>query len=262
MLTIVDLAGSERLSRSRSEAQRLEEAKAINKSISALGNCINALIYPKKHKHVPYRDSKLTRILTESLGGNSKTTLIACISPSAIQFDETLSTLLFANGATNISTFAIVNEEVKIQTRRKYTDEGLSASMLEDKQDLAKRNALLETENTNLKNTLKKLWSGNRTQCVDTSIGESSRAEKRRGKTRPKSVFGEDESQASDLSPAAGVGSKTMVEGDWAASSTMSAKERWNDRKVSETIKQMMNTVVDLQAELARKVQIACIPGE
>jgi hypothetical protein len=96
----------------------MEEARSINKSISALGNCINALIFPKRYKHVPYRDSKLTRILSAGLGGNSHTTLVACISPSLIQYDETLSTLLYAQGAQSVNTFAIVNEEVKIQTIR------------------------------------------------------------------------------------------------------------------------------------------------
>jgi kinesin family member 5 len=76
LLTIVDLAGSERLSRTKSEGHRLEEAKTINKSISALGNCISALASGKPKQFIPFRDSKLTRLLTDSLQGNSKTTLI------------------------------------------------------------------------------------------------------------------------------------------------------------------------------------------
>ena len=81
LLTIVDLAGSERLSKTGSEKLRLEEAKNINKSISALGNCIQALASEGGAAHVPFRDSKLTRLLTDSLGGNSKTTICACVSP-------------------------------------------------------------------------------------------------------------------------------------------------------------------------------------
>lgn len=92
----MDLAGSERLSKTGSEGLRLEEAKNINKSISALGNCISALASGKSKSHIPFRDSKLTRLLTDSLGGNSRTSLVACVSPSLVHFDETYSTLLFA----------------------------------------------------------------------------------------------------------------------------------------------------------------------
>ena len=84
LLTIVDLAGSERLSKTGSEGMRLQEAKNINKSIAALSNCISALASEKNLMHVPFRDSKLTRLLTESLGGNCKTTICACISPSLL----------------------------------------------------------------------------------------------------------------------------------------------------------------------------------
>eukprot|EP00727_Mastigamoeba_balamuthi_P007729 m51a1_g3577 putative kinesin heavy chain, C-tail anchored protein (454) ;mRNA; f:1115004-1116568 len=90
-LFLVDLAGSEKVGKTGAAGQRLEEAKVINKSLSALGNCINAL--SKGAGHVPYRDSRLTHILKESLGGNTKTTLILACSPSSFNITETLSTL-------------------------------------------------------------------------------------------------------------------------------------------------------------------------
>jgi len=81
-ITVIDLAGSEKVSKTHAEGKLLDEAKQINKSLSYLGNVINALTDPKI-AHVPYRDSKLTRLLQESLGGNSKTFLIINISPSS-----------------------------------------------------------------------------------------------------------------------------------------------------------------------------------
>ena len=155
MLTIVDLAGSERLSRSKSVNTRLEEAKAINKSISALGNCISALINGKQSKHVPYRDSKLTRILTSSLGGNAKSTLVACISPSLIQFDETLATLLFACGASKVSAHAVINEEVKIQSKNQQMNNTID--LTDNQREISRKNDLLKTENIKLKAALQEL---------------------------------------------------------------------------------------------------------
>lgn len=93
-LYFVDLAGSEKISKTNVTGQQLEEAKNINKSLSALGNVINALTSPKP-EHIPYRDSKLTRILQESLGGNSKTTLIIASSMCSYNDKETLSTFRF-----------------------------------------------------------------------------------------------------------------------------------------------------------------------
>eukprot|EP01137_Pigoraptor_chileana_P006205 Opistho-2@50302 len=102
-VNLVDLAGSERADSTGATGERLKEGAAINKSLSALGNVINALADPKKLSgHVPYRDSKLTRILQESLGGNTLTVMLAAISPADINFDETLSTLQYANRAKNI----------------------------------------------------------------------------------------------------------------------------------------------------------------
>ncbi|KAG1715698.1 hypothetical protein ID866_1461 [Astraeus odoratus] len=119
-LYLVDLAGSEKVGKTGASGQTLEEAKKINKSLSALGMVINALTDPKVRnmcrmlstKHIPYRDSKLTRILQESLGGNSRTTLIINCSPSAYNEAETLSTLRFGIRAKSIKNTARVNQEL------------------------------------------------------------------------------------------------------------------------------------------------------
>jgi kinesin family protein 11 len=100
----------------------LEEAKKINVSIASLGNCINALANNASMLHVPFRDSKLTRILTECLGyifikirGNSKTAICACISPYAMNYEETLTTLQFASRAIKIKVEAKVNEKIEMR---------------------------------------------------------------------------------------------------------------------------------------------------
>ncbi|KAL2153380.1 hypothetical protein VTH82DRAFT_4535 [Thermothelomyces myriococcoides] len=110
-LFLVDLAGSEKVGKTGASGQTLEEAKKINKSLSALGMVINALT-DGKSSHIPYRDSKLTRILQESLGGNSRTTLIINCSPSSYNDAETLSTLRFGMRAKSIKNKAKVNAEL------------------------------------------------------------------------------------------------------------------------------------------------------
>ena len=103
-LSIIDLAGSERASATKNRGERLLEGANINKSLLALGSCINALCDPRKKNHVPYRNSKLTRLLKFSLGGNCKTVMIVCVSPSSEHYDETQNTLRYANRAKNIQT--------------------------------------------------------------------------------------------------------------------------------------------------------------
>ncbi|KAK3688402.1 P-loop containing nucleoside triphosphate hydrolase protein [Podospora appendiculata] len=110
-LFLVDLAGSEKVGKTGASGQTLEEAKKINKSLSALGMVINSLT-DGKSSHIPYRDSKLTRILQESLGGNSRTTLIINCSPSSYNDAETLSTLRFGMRAKSIKNKAKVNAEL------------------------------------------------------------------------------------------------------------------------------------------------------
>jgi kinesin family protein 5 len=110
-LFLVDLAGSEKVGKTGASGQTLEEAKKINKSLSALGMVINALT-DGKSTHIPYRDSKLTRILQESLGGNSRTTLIINCSPSSYNDAETISTLRFGVRAKAIKNKAKINAEL------------------------------------------------------------------------------------------------------------------------------------------------------
>jgi hypothetical protein len=109
-LVLVDLAGSERLAKTGAEGLRLEEAKNINRSLTSLGMVINALSDGKPH--VPYRDSKLTRVLEESLGGNSRTCLIICCAPELHHSNESISTLRFGERAKRVKNRAIVNEEL------------------------------------------------------------------------------------------------------------------------------------------------------
>ncbi|KAL0248428.1 hypothetical protein GEMRC1_003664 [Eukaryota sp. GEM-RC1] len=101
-LSLIDLAGSERASRTKNKGSRLTEGACINKSLLALGSCINELVKGKSKSHVPYRNSKLTRLLKDSLGGNCKTVMISNISPSFDSFDDTHNTLKYANRAKNI----------------------------------------------------------------------------------------------------------------------------------------------------------------
>ncbi|XP_053623272.1 kinesin-like protein KIF3A [Plodia interpunctella] len=109
-LHLVDLAGSERQSKTQASGTRLKEATKINQSLSVLGNVISALV-DGKSTHIPYRNSKLTRLLQDSLGGNSKTVMIATIGPAESNYVETISTLRYANRAKNIENKTHVNRE-------------------------------------------------------------------------------------------------------------------------------------------------------
>jgi len=121
-LNLVDLAGSERQSKTGAMGDRLKEATKINLSLSALGNVISALV-DGRSVHIPYRDSKLTRLLQDSLGGNTKTLMIACLSPADNNYEETLSTLRYANRAKNIKNKPRINEDPKDALIRQYLDE-------------------------------------------------------------------------------------------------------------------------------------------
>ncbi|CCK68501.1 tubulin-dependent ATPase KIP3 KNAG_0B00520 [Huiozyma naganishii CBS 8797] len=138
-LSIIDLAGSERAAATKNRGRRLHEGANINRSLLALGNCINALCSndgSHRNQHVPYRDSKLTRLLKFSLGGNCKTVMIVCISPSSAHYDETLNTLKYANRAKEIKTKVIRNHQtlnrhvasyLKMITEQKRTIDELEA---------------------------------------------------------------------------------------------------------------------------------------
>jgi len=148
-LNLVDLAGSERVRLTGATGQRLEESKKINQSLSALGNVIAALTDPKGRSHIPYRDSKLTRILEDSLGGNCKTTMMAMISPAMEAFVESLSTLKFANRAKNIKNEAKVNEDLDQKSLlRRYESElkRLRSELTERGQAVVDKRRVLELD--------------------------------------------------------------------------------------------------------------------
>ncbi|XP_072945676.1 kinesin-like protein Klp68D isoform X2 [Epargyreus clarus] len=120
-LNLVDLAGSERQRKTGASAERLREAARINQALSSLGNVISALA--ENSPHVPYRDSKLTRILQDSLGGNSKTIMIANIGPASFNYDETITTLRYAHRAKAIKNKPVRNEDPKDAKLREYQAE-------------------------------------------------------------------------------------------------------------------------------------------
>ena len=129
-INLVDLAGSERVSKTGATGDKLKEGANINKSLSALGNVINALAeQAKKGKKVfiPYRNSKLTRVLQESLGGNSVTVMLAAISPAAYNYEETLNTLQYADRAKAIQLKARKNESMTEVGKLKKEIEELKA---------------------------------------------------------------------------------------------------------------------------------------
>ncbi|XP_058858667.1 kinesin-like protein KIF17 [Acipenser ruthenus] len=121
-LNLVDLAGSERQSKTGATGERLREATKINLSLSALGNVISALV-DGRSRHIPYRDSKLTRMLQDSLGGNTRTLMVACLSPADNNYEESLSTLRYANRAKSIQNRPRINEDPKDALLREYQEE-------------------------------------------------------------------------------------------------------------------------------------------
>ncbi|XP_035008372.1 kinesin-like protein KIF21B isoform X3 [Hippoglossus stenolepis] len=164
----VDLAGSERLKRTGATGERAREGISINCGLLALGNVISALgDQTKKGGHVPYRDSKLSRLLQDSLGGNSRTVMIACVSPSDRDFMETLNTLKYANRARNIKNKVVVNQDKTSQQINALRAEiaRLQLELMEYKagkrvaceegsegfSDLYQENAMLQRENDTLR---------------------------------------------------------------------------------------------------------------
>lgn len=121
-LNLVDLAGSERQTKTQATGDRLKEATKINLSLSALGNVISALV-DGKTQHIPYRDSKLTRLLQDSLGGNTKTIMITAVSPSDFNYDETLSSLRYASRAKQIKNQPKINQDPKDALLKEQAEE-------------------------------------------------------------------------------------------------------------------------------------------
>ncbi|KAL8141125.1 hypothetical protein V2J09_007146 [Rumex salicifolius] len=166
-LHLVDLAGSERAKRTGSDGMRFKEGVHINKGLLSLGNVISALGDEKKRKegaHVPYRDSKLTRLLQDSLGGNSRTVMIACISPADINAEETLNTLKYANRARNIQNKPVVNrdtvssEMIKMRQKLEYLQAELCArgggALSDEMQGMKDKIQRLEAANEDLRRQL------------------------------------------------------------------------------------------------------------
>uniref|UniRef100_A0A672QE90 Kinesin family member 21A n=1 Tax=Sinocyclocheilus grahami TaxID=75366 RepID=A0A672QE90_SINGR len=168
----VDLAGSERLKRTGATGDRAKEGISINCGLLALGNVISALgDRSKRSTHVPYRDSKLTRLLQDSLGGNSQTVMISCTSPSDQDFMETLNTLKYANRARNIKNKVVVNQDKASQQISALRTEIARLQMdlmeyrtgkrmvgedgLESINDMFHENSMLQIENNNLRMRVK-----------------------------------------------------------------------------------------------------------
>ncbi|GME90070.1 unnamed protein product [Ambrosiozyma monospora] len=172
-LFLVDLAGSEKIDKTCATGQTLEEAKRINSSLSALGNVIYSLT-DGKSAHVPYRDSKLTRILQESLGGNSRTTLIINCSPTLYNEQETLSTLRFASRAKRIQNSVHVNSELSnSELKKRYLEEVKTNGERQIKiQKLSEENEMLRKELKKYKDLVETMKSnGNNSGTVKESIG-------------------------------------------------------------------------------------------
>ena len=124
---LVDLAGSEKAGQTKATGQRLKEGCAINQSLTTLGTVISVLAEKSSgkgaNKIVPYRDSNLTRMLQNSLGGNAKTIMICAISPSASNYEESLSTLRYADRAKKIVNKAVINESAQDKVIRELREE-------------------------------------------------------------------------------------------------------------------------------------------
>lgn len=143
-LSLIDLAGSERASKTGNTGIRMIEGASINKSLLALGNCINMLyenFRKDKQHHVPYRDSKLTRLLKDSLGGNCRTVMIANVSPCSSNFEDTFNTLKYANRTKDLKTNVKKNvDDVKVHvTEYEKIIKSLQADIVQLKSDMIKK---------------------------------------------------------------------------------------------------------------------------
>lgn len=206
---MVDLAGSERAKKTGATGERFKEGVNINKGLLALGNVISALCEDGGRRgHIPYRDSKLTRLLQDSLGGNSHTVMIACVSPADSNFEETLSTLRYADRARKIKNKPIVNrdpqaaelarlrsqvQQLQVQLLASGSSgEGTGVSMAASSEEicaLLEQNKILQAENDNL------------TRALQSALDEATNmAEKalmsERGQERLKTKLAELDSQA------------------------------------------------------------------
>jgi hypothetical protein len=180
-LSMIDLAGSERAAETNNRGQRMIEGANINRSLLALGNCINALIDGKRGKYVNYRDSKLTRLLKDSLGGNCRTVMISNISPASSKFDETLNTLKYASRARNIKNK--ISQQVKIE---EYSN---AVNQMRAETSHLKVRIAHNTANSQKENVSK--YNRTRTQTTDT-IKSGVRGADNKRSTVSTAVFSED----------------------------------------------------------------------
>ncbi|XP_065560293.1 kinesin-like protein unc-104 isoform X2 [Artemia franciscana] len=167
-ISLVDLAGSERADATGAKGTRLKEGANINKSLTTLGKVISALAEmaskkKKKGDHIPYRDSVLTWLLRENLGGNSKTAMIAAISPADINYEETLSTLRYADRAKQIVCKAVVNEDANAKLIRELKEE------IAKLRDLLKQEGIGIDEAEDIKDVSSKRMPGNKTHGKSVS---------------------------------------------------------------------------------------------
>jgi hypothetical protein len=165
-LLMVDLAGSERVRRTVSKGTRLSEAKSINTSLSALGNVIAALAETNS-THVPYRDSKLTRLLQDSLGGTASTALIATVGPAAINYGETLSTLQFATRCMAVKTTPVQHEEIDYAEMCTRLQQKLNTIKGDMRSEMVEQQEKYEKIIADLRSQLEKVDNGN--SSVDSS---------------------------------------------------------------------------------------------
>ncbi|XP_011668890.1 kinesin-like protein KIF28P isoform X2 [Strongylocentrotus purpuratus] len=210
---LVDLAGSERAESTGATGDRLKEGAAINQSLSSLGNVISALADKSKGKNVkvPFRDSALTKLLKNALGGNSKTIMVAALSPADINYDETLSTLRYADRAKQIKTIAVVNEDPTEKLIRELKEENArlmdaikaggivaaapsdqeTAGMTEEekdrlKQEMEEEMAARLSDNEKEMEEMKKTWEDKLRQAQASNVGDDSeRAKKEARKNTP-----------------------------------------------------------------------------
>lgn len=170
-LNLVDLAGSERVRKTLVTGDRLKEATKINLSLSNLGNVISALV--EGNSYIPYRNSKLTRLLQDSLGGNSKTVMVATIGPADFNYEETISTLRYATRAKHIRNCAKINEDPKDAILRRYQEEILRLrTLLEQKKFELHNRATLPPKK-------KKISTDKQQNSIDERIGTLLEEQKR-----------------------------------------------------------------------------------
>lgn len=189
-LYLVDLAGSERVSKTKVSGMRLDEAKNINLALLALGNCIQALTEGRT-RYIPFRDSKLTRLLEDSLGGNSKTSLMVTIGPSSLNYQESVSSLLFGTRAMKIQNAPELNVKIdykalcaKLQAELDKVNDKKNIENIDIDQVIEENNALkialdkVSTEKLKLEDLLEELKKGSDVSIVEGNIAEFQRVQR------------------------------------------------------------------------------------